>query len=277
MKSKIMKAASLEMLLADDNWQPQIDSTAVQTQVRQYCIKFKTYQQCRSIIVGDIAKVELQSQDSFFNRIVKINIGKGFFDKELEDILSGMHLFQTAEVAHSKAGTIKVSITDIQRLVIPELTDALVLRSGEEGICTVQDFLKKIRRELAMEQVREKAFFYIDELIAQSEIMVDSEEIGALLEQEMERCRGIANGMDLVFDDMTEEELLGAVGQPNIPSFKIMLKDMMRVNICQALLFLYWQGRDPVTLPVIEDDVLDASCGASEYVVQKLLENLQLA
>lgn len=276
MISRITKAASLEALLVADNWQPNIDDVDVQTQVRQYCLKFKEYQQCDSVADGDIVTAQLQSQDSFFNRTLKINVGKGFYDKEIEKSLLGMGLSQTKELLHSKAGKVVITITDIQRLAIPELTDELVCRNNEEGICTVEAFLKKIHRELAMEQIQEKAFYYIDALIEQSEFTIVSEEVDSLVEQEMNRCRSVAVGMGLVFDEMTEEELLGAVGQPDIPSFKLMLNDMMRVNICQALLLHEWQGKDPDALEIIEDDVVDASCGASDYVIQKMLEKLKL-
>ena len=254
-----------------------MDESAVHKQVEQFCLNFKVYMHQGSIAAGDIATVQLQSADAFFNRTLKINVGKGFYNKELEDALVGLEIGSDCCVEHSKAGRIAVRVLDVQRLQIPELTDALVQQGGLDNIHTAEDYIRKIRRDLSMEDFRDRSYRYIDEVISESEIFVDRDEVESLAAQELNRCRDIAKSQGMVFDEMTEEQLLGAVGQPDIPGFMEMVRGYSHLNICQALLVLHWQGKDAAEVPVVQDRIVDISCEASDYIVERLLEKYQLA
>ncbi len=276
MKSKIETMASLEELLQKDDWKPDVDEHELAEKEKQYCLKFKTYTQVDTVCDGDVVTVELQSEKEFFHRTVDIAVGKGFFDRDLEAALIGMKLRQTSEVSHGDAEKIIARIEDIRRLSVPELTDELLKRNDDQ-FHTVDEFRRSVLREMSADQIRERSFFYMDELIRQSNIYIDEAEVESLTEQEIDRCREIAKGMGKVFDEMTSDELLGAVGEPDLDSFRHMVRDMSRTNICQALFQLNWENRDSLSFPVIEKDILDEACEASNYVVNKIMRKLQLA
>lgn len=243
MRSKIIRAASIDEILERDGWAPQIDENQVRRQVDQYCVKYKAYQPGDTVAEGDIVSVELQSEEARFNRRVKINVGKGFFDRELEEKLTGLKCGESAVISHS-SGEITVRVTDIQRLVIPELTDELARRGDLDGVHTAEEFRSRIRRKLAEEQITNRAYDCLAKAVAESEFAFDEAELSDIVEREMDRCREIARENDMVFDEMTEEQLLGAVGQPDIPSFKQMVREMGADEIGGVLLHLRWVGQD---------------------------------
>lgn len=274
--SKMIRASSVDDILTLDNWFPTIDESKVQEQISRFCLQFITYQPQQEVATGDIVTADLVSDTAKFNRNLKINVGKGFFDKELEAKLCGVRLHEPTSIQHSTAGVITVTVTDIQRLQVPPLTDEIVARGNLEGIHTAEEYRQSIRREIAKEDILQKAYEYLDTLSAQSDFDIDQGEIEALVEKEMDRCRDIARSQGTVFDEMSKEQLLGAVGQPDIPSFKNMIRGMAAGWLKTALLALHWQGRSADRENADLMSVNDLTEQAVLYLYERMMKSYAL-
>lgn len=272
MQSRAIRVLPVEELLAQ-TWAPEIDEAEVQRQVEQYCVRFKAYRSGEVIDTGDIAAVELQSDNDFFNRNLKINVGKGFFNRELEKKLMGLRRGETSQIHHS-VGEIVVTVRDIQRLVIPELTDELVQRGGMEGISTAAEYLGAIRRKLAEEQIAARAYDLLGNALASSKFSVDEAEIAGIVALELDRCRRIAREQGKVFDEMSRQELLDGVGQPDIPSFKQMVAGMAAEQISVALVYLRWRGRDEDVQRVKLEELPEMYGQCINWLIEKISDQL---
>lgn len=276
MRSKLIAAAPLEDFIKSGKWCPKLNEEEVEKQVEQFRLGYREYRAQQTIESGDIADIELTSKNPFFNRRIKINVGKGLFDKELEQALLGKRLDETAAVTHSSAGEILVCVKDIQRLWVPPLSDGLVARAGLEGIHSAEEYMQKLRRENLKKNARETAYESMRAIIAESRFELDGGEVSFLIESEMERCRRIAKEQGEVFDDFDSKKLLGAVGQPTIDDFRRMLDEMLREQLSSSLLYLYWQGKDGESQPITPELINGLSYEAVLYLAEKIADNAKI-
>lgn len=274
MLSRIVSTVSLNEILKTDPWIAVPNEIEVNKQVEQYCLGFKKYIPVQTVETGDIVTVELKSNTDFFNRTIKINVGKGFFDKELENRLLGMTLDETAVAEHYKAGNVTIHVIEILRLCIPQLTDELAMCSQLDGVRTADEYRRYISKELMREEAFQKAYDYFIKIIEKSVFSIDESEIDSLVEQEMNRCRSIAKEQGLVFDEMSKEQLLGSVGQPDIPSFKRMVRELYTEQLSIALLYLLWKKQNAEKQEVLISELQELSYQAQHYLADFLLNSV---
>lgn len=276
MRSKLIAPALLEDFIGDAKWRPETDEEEIEKQTEQFRLGYREYRAQQTVESGDIADLELTSEEPFFNRRIKINVGKGLFDKELEKALLGKRLGETYTVAHSSEGDISVFVKDIQRLWVPPLSDELVERAGLEGIHNAEEYKRSIRLENLKKNARETAYDCLNGMIAESVFELDGDEVSFLIESEMERCRRIAEEQGEVFDDFDSEKLMGAVGQPTIEDFRRMLNEMLREQLSSSLLYLYWQGKDSESQQLTPELINGLSYDAVLYLAEKIADNTEV-
>lgn len=222
MNSRVLKTSAFEPAVAEYPWQARPDEKNAQEQIYQICLKYKHYDKGQSVQSGDVVTVAMEAEHKKFNRTLKLQVGSNMFDKEVEQSLIGKPLDAAYTLEHS-VGTIRLHVCDILRLVVPGLNDEIAAKAEIEGVCTADELHQYFIEEAMKKELHREAFDFLPDYLAQWEMEIDPAEIDEMDENEMERCRGISRSMNMVFDEMTEEQLLGAVGCHNIPEFRAMI------------------------------------------------------
>ncbi len=125
----------------------KVSGETVSAEMDRAALRFATIEPTDSPIrQGDFVRVELPGQEG--PETVQINVGNGFADEALEDILPGM--CQGDERVLSLNGSeAAVRLLSVKRRMIPRFTDDLVQKLGLEGAGTVQDYREYIVRQIA--------------------------------------------------------------------------------------------------------------------------------
>lgn len=234
MKSKVLNSSPLELAVAKYPWQAMPDQKKAQEQIYQIRLKYKHYEEGNVVESGDVAAVTMESEHKKFNRTLKLQVGSNMFDKELEAALVGKQVNTDYVLEHS-VGTIRYRIGNIQRLVVPELDDEMAVQANIEGVSTAAALEQYYIEEELKKDLRNEAFDFLPDYLMQWDVELSPSELEEMDEREMERCRGISRSMDMVFDEMTEEQLLGAVGCHNIPEFRKMIHSYHRKALTAML------------------------------------------
>lgn len=243
MRSKVIRSASVEALVGQHPWRATPDYKAMEEQIYQVTLKHKKYDAVETIAVGDVAALTLVSETKKFNRKLKLQVGANMFDRELEAALVGGEAGKTFAVSHP-AGQITCTVEAIQRLVVPALTDEMAQQLQIEGVSCAAELREYYLDESLKKQLQDEVFDFIPILLDEWEFVIDEQDLSDMDEYEMERCRGISRSMGQVFDDMTEQELLGAVGCHNIPEFRAMIHEYHEKTLRAMLAEAYLSERD---------------------------------
>jgi hypothetical protein len=216
--------------------------------------KYKRLETQKEAKEGDIVTVALNGPTKKFTRVTQIRLGAGLFDKDLEHALIGKRAGK-GSFAHS-LGTIDYEIEKIERMIVPAVTDDMVKAENIAGVHTLQELVSYYYRETLRTEFTKESYTFTEKyFLPRCEFVIAAEDIAGMTEHEMDRCRGISKSMGKVFDEMTQEELMGAVGFPDIPSFKQMLHVYYNKVLRTALLGTALKGENEESLT--QDNVFD--------------------
>lgn len=91
---------------------------------------------------GDTVTLSCKSENPKFNkRSVAVIVGKGLFNRELEAILPGMSIGETADIRIGE-DSVSVCILSASRLVLPELNNSVIASWHMENVETVEELKK---------------------------------------------------------------------------------------------------------------------------------------
>lgn len=234
MRSKVIKPYSIEKAVRAHTWNAKPDRKAAQDELYQVALKYKRYEPVNQIAPGDIISIAMKSDAKKFDRSLKLQVGSNLFDKILESELSSKLVGQEYRLAHP-AGEIVYTVGDAKRLIVPAVSNDMVKELGIAGVETPTALLNHYLRESMKKELYDEVYEFIPTLLDQWDYAIEEEDICRMDEYEMERCRGISVFMGMVFDEMTEQELLGAVGCRNIPEFRAMIHEYHQKSLRAAL------------------------------------------
>lgn len=243
MRSQVIRSASVEVLAAGYSWKATPDYKAMDEQIYQVTLKHKKYDAVKTIAAGDVAALILVSETKKFNRKLKLQVGANMFDRELEAALVGSEAGKTCTLSHS-AGQIICTVESVQRLVVPALTDEMARQLQIEGVSCAAELREYYLDESLKKQLQNEVFDFIPILLDEWKFAIDERDLSQMDEHEMERCRAISRSMGQLFDDMTEQELLGAVGCRNIPEFRAMIREYHQKTLRAMLAEAHLSGQD---------------------------------
>ncbi len=242
MKSKVLSSSPLELAVAKYPWQSVPNTQKAQEQIYQIRLKYKHYEEVDTVQSGDIVTVAMVAEHKKFNRTLKMQVGSNMFDKELESALLGKQTGTDYVLEHS-VGTVRYRIENVQRLVVPELNDEMAAQAEIDGVSTAAGMEKYYIEEELKKELHTEAFDFLPDYLMQWDIDLSPSELDEMDEREMERCRAISRSMDMIFDEMTEQQLLGAVGCHNIPEFRKMIHSYHRETLTAMLVEATLSGR----------------------------------
>lgn len=139
---------------------------------------------------GDIVCLRMRSEDDKYCREnLSLNVGKGFFDPQLERSLIGLRTGE--ERVLSVPASVQVKILSVRTRDLPDLTDEMVREAsfdvidGASDIADMEKKLYEIQYEgLCMEGFEKGAGEYIrDEMLKRSEFRIDPKEWAEYLQE----------------------------------------------------------------------------------------------
>lgn len=233
-KSKILNDYDLQKAIDEWHWKSSVDEGAVQENIYQVGLKFKSYQPQEDVWEGDIVTVRISGGTKKFNRTAKIRVGNNLFDKTLESAIVGKKVGEEYACSHP-TGEIRYTVLDSSRLIVPFVTDEMAQAEKVENVSNVEELFRYYREQSLSEDIYGESYEFTDWLVSLCQYEIADEDVTFLEEREMERCREIAKSQGMVFDEMSEEQLLGAVGCPDIAAFRKMIRELFTKEIRAAL------------------------------------------
>lgn len=243
MRSQVIRSASVAELVSQYTWNARPDMQAVADNLYQIALKHKRYEQADVVQAGDIITVSLESQYKKFNRTTKLQVGGNLLDPQLEAALIGKRVGESGTLEHPM-GEITYQIRDAQRLIVPALTDEMAGDAGITGVQTLAELKEHYLDESLKKAIYDEVYDFIPRHLEQWQFAIEEADLYDMDEHEMERCRAISRSMNQVFDEMTEQQLLGAVGCSSIPAFREMIHDYHRQSLKAVLAEAWLSGKD---------------------------------
>lgn len=235
MKSYLIRCENLEQAVRDWDWKISDHTEEVRDALEQAVLPYASYISPESVRPGDIVSVSLHSDMARFNRALKLNVGSGMFDRNLEEALSG-HKAGDEFSCRIPQGEVVCRIVEISRLVLPEVSDEIALEQGIAGVSTAEELKKYYYKEACGEELRPQIGEFLKCFCDKCEFFISEEDICLMDEEELQRCREISIGMGKVFDEMRGNEMLGAVGCHDIDEFRDMIRALHIGNLKKALI-----------------------------------------
>lgn len=273
MKSKLIKGYDLKQAVAEWRWQTGDAERTAQENMYRIGWKYKKSERQEEVWKGDIVTVSLRGNAKKFNRTTKIRVGAYLFDESLEKDFIGKQRGKTYAFLH-ETGEVLYRIEEIQRLVVPYVTDEMAAAEEIEGITTERELYRYYLTSALREKFSDESYVFLEKhYLLRCDFSIEAGDIGGMIEREMERCRGIAKRMNRIFEEMSEEELSGAVGCRNIDEFKKMLYGHYDKMLRSALVAAEMSGEDESK--VTADNIFDYYKLLIEKTVNFALEKMQ--
>lgn len=204
------------------------------------------------VMPGDMVMLEMESELEKYNKKnVPMAVGAGLFNKGFEEQLLNIKKGEEKVIAVD-GHTVRTKILNIKRKMVPAVTDELVAKEGIEGVNSVQG-LKACLFEEKVSKLKEERLVQINyevlkQVAGQSEYLIEAEDIEALYEEEMSRCRALSKMEGLVFEEMTEKELGARVGFGNLEVFKEHVRKSYEKELRTALVGMSMAKEEKVVL-----------------------------
>lgn len=247
MKSKIIRMYNLEKAVSEWAWSRDANEGIVQENIYQVGLKYKRYESERLVQYEDIVALSMRGPTKKFNRRAKVRVGIGLFDKEFEAELMEKEKGNGYRFKHT-AGEISYDIEDIQRLVVPLVDDEMARAEGIDGVTNERELREYFRVRAMKAQYESESYAFIENFVGLCEYELSEKDIEELVERELNRCRSVSEKMGNVFDELTEEQLLGAVGCRSISEFKEMLRSYYKKILCAAMYAAKTEGEEEENL-----------------------------
>lgn len=248
MDSRIFKMPDVHREVQNWPWKTDEANASTQEQVYQVCLKHKYYEAQTEIEDGDIVTLKMESAVPKYNRTLPLRVGANLFDKTLEADLIGRGI-QESYVFSCEAGDVNCTIQNISRLVVPGLSDEIALAEEIPEITTAKQLYAHFYDEAVSSTIYDQYFDFQPVLFGEGQFQISEQDIAEMIDSEMERCREIGKEMGVVFEEMSEQALMQAVGCPTIPAFKEMLHDIFTRIIKGALMYSFIEKINPASIP----------------------------
>ncbi|HEY8365032.1 MAG TPA: hypothetical protein VIK84_05615 [Haloplasmataceae bacterium] len=270
MESKLIKLPNIWRNMSNWEWAINLNHEKAKEKMYQVALKYKEYKNEFAVINNDIILVEMCSANSKFNRTLKLNVGLGMFDKELEADFIGKELNQTYYFMHS-TGEIKYTIKDITRMIVPVIDDKIAQNEKIAGVSSAKD----LYNHFILENFKEELYYQINDFLTKfhelCDFAISESDLAYLEEKELKRCREIAQQLGLVFEEMTSEQLGAAVGVSSIPEFREEIRKIFSTQIKNALIgaLIVDKNVQEISLDHLDNYISVVRNCISTYVLEK--------
>lgn len=203
------------------------------------------------IIQGDVVNLNLEDNISKCNENTQISVGRGFFNRVLEENLIGMKKGEIKKICTDDYSII-AKIVSVKRRIIPVATDELVKNEKIDGVNTVDKY-KIYSYDKYVEDLKKYRMFEIiegfqKEIIDKSEIELVEEDIKLIYnELKEQRCRE-AQEYNMNYEEYIQEIATQFVDNPTVEEGEKYLFDGCIERIKSILMGAYYAKKYEVKL-----------------------------
>lgn len=179
------------------------------------------------ISLGDFVTLSCEAESSKFTKNhLNLCVGKGLYSAEFEEKIIGFEVAseKTIDVSGEE---VKVTIEDIKRRVIPELTDEAVRLLEIEGVTTVEAFKEMILDEEKAEYRESYAealtLYLLGEINGNSTFELDDEELAHDKERSLVLAKEMLKSAGLNPETATDEEVMAVSGRTKQEHYEFMI------------------------------------------------------
>lgn len=226
----------------------------IEKNIRHITRKHKRQQSVTDVQKGDIVTLNLESHHSQFNRsALKLAVGSGMFDKELESALIGLHVGEDKDiVVYSEK--VKVQIIESIRILFPSATDEMIqefTKNDQElqNIHTVNEYkdylTKKYKKEFYDKIVEENMSSIIDYVITHTDWEFDEEEIQYVYDLYLQELKKELNDSQKTLETLSKDELKLEFGVDSLDGLYTYIRNTAEYSIACAIFQVMINNKDP--------------------------------
>ena len=204
MKSRVLKAYDPENADLREYVKPfSVDEDALEQELLRVRSRFTKWDKGSVINEGDMAVLRLTSAEARFNKEkVKLVVGSGMFNKEIEAFAIGMSLGGSKTVKVGEADVL-IEVTDVMNRIIPELTDEMAASIGIEGVSDIESLREHLITAQKQRHFEETSYepvnALIDIVLDNSEFVLNRADWELMVTRRIDRARELfrQEGMDI--------------------------------------------------------------------------------
>lgn len=226
-KSKAIKINGLKKIdnLDISNQMVEIENEIINS-LNKLLNKHSEYKKTNDCVkVGDLVSLEMKSTNAKYNKKnLPVVVGTGLFDKGFEELLLN-YIPAKKYMINFNGDEIEVSITEIKRKILPELTNELIKLECVDEVATVEEYKKNLFDTIVNEKANEIASEFLSKVREESEFIIDEYDVNLLFEGDLSKMRFLSLEEGKVLEDMTDTELGQRIGMPSLEKFEEVYKN----------------------------------------------------
>lgn len=192
-----------------------VNERAIQDEISNIQNKGSKWESGVKVCKSDIVVCSLKSENPKFNKEkIKIVVGSGMFDSELENKLVGMVKGENKSIKINDE-LVYVEINDITHRVVAPFDDEVVASLGIEGVRTTTDFRNHLINQQKTEYIKEIEYpaiqFAVSEVLTKSDVVVKKQEWKAAIEMELSKYKALSSLEGLVLEEMKDKDFDGKI------------------------------------------------------------------
>lgn len=208
-----------------------MEEAEIQEGLLRLCSRHGRMLPADSIQPDDFVTLRLQGESPRFNKeSIQLRVGKGLLSSELEQGLVGLQRDETAELRVGDE-CVTVTVLEIRRRQLPELTDENVASWQLEGIATVaqlrQSVVDKAKAQYVEDMTESLTVFLDEELCRRSSFELDEGELEATRQEGHEMARDMLRSAGLDPDHATDDEVRQVTGGRSREEHFTFLEELM--------------------------------------------------
>lgn len=210
-----------------------------------------------SIRPDDFVTLRLQGQSGKFNKdSIQLRVGRGLLDRELESQLPGLRPGDQRELSAS-GERVTVTVREVLRRRLPELTDEAVASWQLEGISTVEalraDITARARAQYVEDMSESLTVFLDEELCRRSTFRLDEDELAQTRQEGHDMARDMLRSAGLDPDSATDDEVRAVTGGRSRAEHFAFLEELMMEGLKGTAVGALLMEREQAPLPTEED------------------------
>lgn len=217
-----------------------IDEDAIQTEITNIQNKYSKWEYGNTVCKSDIVICSLDSDEPRFNKKnIKIVVGSGMFNRELEEKIIGMAKGEKNAITIS-GEEVYVDILEVMHRVVPPFNDETIKKLGIDGVKSIGEFrdylINKQKEELIKEIEYPAIQFAINEILTKSDIVVKKSDWKAAVEMELSKIRALASLEGLVLEEMKDKDFDGKIPVKSYYELVALLQDNNWDSVAEYLI-----------------------------------------
>ena len=246
---------------------PEIDEEKLRKELDRTVYPYITWEDGEQADRGDVIDCRMESDNERYCRdCAKITVGAGLLDREEENKLVGAGVGSTHELV-CRGSKVTLTVLAVKKRHVPDLTDRMVEALGIDGISTVNQYRRQLRKQALDERFTNESYEVIQAVLKtvreRSEVLITEEDWQQTVQWDLNRLSVISRFEGMELETMTEKDFEGRIPVKSYYELVAMLQRDAWQNTWQMLM-----GRK-----LAEEDGFVPTEAAYEEFLQQLAES----